>query len=77
MSKLQPNHVSLGSISESTRNSISAATGDLCFNTTSGVVEYYDGSSWKAISTTISEQNTYIVISYNDINDISFTCKIC
>ena len=52
MSKLQPNHVSLGSISESTRNSISAATGDLCFNTTSGVVEYYDGSSWKAISTT-------------------------
>ena len=50
MSKLQPNHVSLGSISESTRNGISAATGDLCFNTTSGVVEYYDGSSWKAIS---------------------------
>ncbi len=50
MSKLQPNHVSLGAVSTSTRNGLSAATGDLCYNTTTGQVEYYDGSSWLAIS---------------------------
>ena len=50
MAKLNANSIELGSLTTSQRNSLSAATGEVIYNSTTGAVESYNGSEWIQLS---------------------------
>ena len=54
MAKLNANGVELGSLTTSQRNSLSAVAGEVIYNSTTGTVQAYNGTSWHDLSNILS-----------------------
>jgi hypothetical protein len=49
MGVLGANYATIGSVTTTTRGQLSAATGMMVYNTTTGAVEMYDGTAWQTV----------------------------
>ena len=55
MSKLHSNRIELGALSESQRNNLSSPpAGTVIYNTTTNIVEHYNGTTWISMSNVFS-----------------------
>ena len=57
------NALGLKSYTEAQRDALTASAGDMIYNTTLGVPQYYDGSAWNSMKDFVNINTHYLVIA--------------